>query len=670
MTRARLGALVLLALLVALGPSVGPAAARPDVPAVAGQTDPATAALDLVARSRWVPAEGTIEIDFTVSGDTEGAVLQLRVHGAVDSVEELERSLDEDVGRVLYRTLEFPVAFLPEQPDGSRRMHVAVSPTRADEATVRLPQPGVYPVSVVLEDGSGDRLDTIRTPVVRLGTDDDPLTAPDLALVLDVATEPSIEVDGRRDLTDAELDRLDRLAALLDGRAVGSPGTPLDATIAPSPDTVDALTSSADPRAARVLDALATTEGDRTVIGAPYVPLDVSALTEAGLDEFVDPVLETGRAVLADRIGRELDTTTWEVAGGIDASGAALLARLGFRHLLVDAADEAVEASPATERALIDAGPVTVPSIRPLEAVLVDTATSAALTARAVDRVDAGHIALAELIVRDAGNGSTVVVRADDAPEGSVLAALVPLVSDPTSPVTAGPLDPTTLVSGGDEPESPETVVPALEGGDADLSSGLTAIAGDVHQLAAAVDTFATLVGSESARADGLRLQLATSIARGIDTDRRVGLVESVRTAVDVGFDSVTLTGQTDLNLTSRSGTLPIMIRNDNEFPVRVVLRISSERLTFREGDRFEVDVTDEIARVDVPVDARATGSVPTFVQILTPDEQVVLDSRRLDVRSTAVSGVGLLLSAGALAVLVIWWARTWHRNRGDRRRA
>jgi hypothetical protein len=180
------------------------------------------------------------------------------------------------------------------------------------------------------------------------------------------------------------------------------------------------------------------------------------------------------------------------------------------------------------------------------------------------------------------------------------------------------------------------------------------------------VETFAGLVGAESARAGDLRLQLATSLAAGLDADRRSRLVDSVAATVETTFDGISIAGQTDLNLTARRGTLPLVIRNENPFPVEVVLRIRSERLRFPEGDRFELLVEDEVLRFDVPVGARATGSVPTFVEVLAPNERVTLDSRTLDVRSTAVSGVGLAISLGALLVLVVWWVRTWRRAHRD----
>ncbi|MDE0803532.1 MAG: DUF6049 family protein, partial [Acidimicrobiales bacterium] len=134
--------------------------------------------------------------------------------------------------------------------------------------------------------------------------------------------------------------------------------------------------------------------------------------------------------------------------------------------------------------------------------------------------------------------------------------------------------------------------------------------------------------------------------------------------AVATGLGSLSLTGQTDLNLTSRTGSLPIAVQNDGTEPVRVMIRIRSDRLRFPDGEEFQVVAGPDITRIDVPVEALATGSVPTFVEIRTPDGEVLLDERQLNVRSTAVSGVGLALSLGALAVLAVWWVRTWRRGR------
>ena len=655
MIRRALGLAVAAALLVASG---SPVAARP------GRQDDTARGIALASRSPWVAAEGTLRIDLATTGAVDPFMVQLRVHRAVDSMEDLQESVDGNPGPTLYRMPELPVGFLSSQPDGSRRLELAVSDTESAPFTLRLGRPGIYPVTIELEDEAGEVIDSISTPLVRLGTPDDPLPAPDLALLVRLTAAPSIGPEGRRRLDDDELERLQRLAGLLDATGPDD-GPTAGLTIAASPDTLDALAASDDPRAATVLDALGRTGDHRTALALPYVPLDVAALDDAGLEAFIPPLHAAGVDVLADRLGPELDRTVWDPGAGIDDASADLLADLGVQHALVDAAPPAASGSPAAERALVDAGPLELPAIDPLDAIVVDTATAKALAQRATDRPDAAHLALAELILRDDGAGSTVALAVDDLAEDSVLARLLPLLADPSSPVDVGPVVPSAFADGDalgrDDPEAPELELDPTSG--SVDRSGLREVAETVGNAWVAVDIFDRLVGAESARASELRLRIATSLARGLDRSRRAAILETVAETTRATFDGVTLAGQTDVNLTSRRGTLPLIVRNDNPFPVKVVVRVRSERLRFPQGDRFEIDVAEELVRVDVPVESRATGSVPTFVEVLTPDEGLVLDERRLDVRSTAVSGVGLAISLGALVVLLVWWVRTWRRS-------
>jgi hypothetical protein len=56
-------------------------------------------------------------------------------------------------------------------------------------------------------------------------------------------------------------------------------------------------------------------------------------------------------------------------------------------------------------------------------------------------------------------------------------------------------------------------------------------------------------------------------------------------------------------------------------------------------------------------------------VTVSSPDDTLVLDRSTFDIRSTAISGVGLLLSVGAGLFLAIWWGRHWRRTSRARRK-
>jgi hypothetical protein len=118
------------------------------------------------------------------------------------------------------------------------------------------------------------------------------------------------------------------------------------------------------------------------------------------------------------------------------------------------------------------------------------------------------------------------------------------------------------------------------------------------------------------------------------------------------------------LTLAARDGTVPLTIRNDSGEPLHVTVRLRSQKLDFPEGDTIDQVLTEATTRIDIPVRARASGAFPLRVDITTPDGQQSLSMTRYTVRSTAISGVGLVISVGAGLFLVVWWARHWRRTR------
>ena len=57
-------------------------------------------------------------------------------------------------------------------------------------------------------------------------------------------------------------------------------------------------------------------------------------------------------------------------------------------------------------------------------------------------------------------------------------------------------------------------------------------------------------------------------------------------------------------------------------------------------------------------------GLDPADVTVTSPDGSLTLAEVDYSIRSTAVAGVGIVLSAGAALFLMVWWARHWHRTR------
>jgi hypothetical protein len=82
-----------------------------------------------------------------------------------------------------------------------------------------------------------------------------------------------------------------------------------------------------------------------------------------------------------------------------------------------------------------------------------------------------------------------------------------------------------------------------------------------------------------------------------------------------------------------------------------------------------EVTLAQETTRVPLNVRTRASGDSPLDITVSAPDGHVVIGRTRITVRSTAFSGVGIVLSVGAGTFLAVWWLRHAVTTRRERRR-
>jgi hypothetical protein len=112
-----------------------------------------------------------------------------------------------------------------------------------------------------------------------------------------------------------------------------------------------------------------------------------------------------------------------------------------------------------------------------------------------------------------------------------------------------------------------------------------------------------------------------------------------------------------------------------------VELRLSSQRLIFHlfvpsdgkcriptpTSEVCDLILTTQNTTLKVPVETRSSGVFPLDVSLYTTDGSQQLAYNRDTVRSTAVSGVGVVLIAVAIASLALWWARDLRHGRRAR---
>jgi hypothetical protein len=161
---------------------------------------------------------------------------------------------------------------------------------------------------------------------------------------------------------------------------------------------------------------------------------------------------------------------------------------------------------------------------------------------------------------------------------------------------------------------------------------------------------------------------LLASEARGLGGGERSAYVAAVRALVRDDVSAISTDPRLTVTLTARDGTIPLTLRNDSGRPLTVLVSLDSEQLEFADGESLVIALEDDTTRIDLRVRTLASGAFPLDIEITSPDGGIDIAQARYTVRSTAVSGVGLVLSIGALVFLAVWWARHWRSVRRSRR--
>ena len=118
------------------------------------------------------------------------------------------------------------------------------------------------------------------------------------------------------------------------------------------------------------------------------------------------------------------------------------------------------------------------------------------------------------------------------------------------------------------------------------------------------------------------------------------------------------------ITLTSRSGEIPLTFRNETGSPVRLRVALSSDKLSFPQGSVLELELPPKSSTWRVAVETRTSGTFPISLEVTSIDGVLPISQRRLEVRSTFVSTVGIVLMVSAVVFLAVWWGLDLRRRR------
>ncbi|MGH9277913.1 MAG: DUF6049 family protein [Acidimicrobiales bacterium] len=617
----------------------------------------------LVSQSTTVGTGGDFMLRLRIlkAGLPATAEVAVTVYRAIQSRSDFEATLQDRISRsaVAAPSVSSVTGLNPDaNGEGSVRIAVrdpglAPEPGRIDLGA----DVNVFPVRVELRERAGTPLERFVTHLVYLpGTRTGPKLA--MSLVFPVQAGPGLPPDGER-----EVPGLDELASSIQALEAARN---LPFAMEPSPETVQSLAASGEDRGSKAVEALRRLATDHAVIGSTYVPLSLPSLLAPGLGDELTAQLAHGTLVLGDTLGARPDARTWIERRPLDPESVDELVRRGVeRFVSLDAVLDAVPDLDLTlSRPFVLAG-----REEDLPAAAADAGLAAHFNKEPDQVLQAQHLLadLAVLWLDEPGSDRRGVIaipppewRANRAFMDTLAAGLAAHpVAEATSLDTVFSVEPATTFRGTTLVRHPAKE-PLAEMGE---------VVAELRAARKRLVSLGTVLDGSTPGSTLLEERLLTAESALVDGARaRHAYVAAVEAGISDFLGSIEMPRNRSITLTARQGQIPVTFQNRTGTPAKVVVTVESDKLEFPGGDTRPIELARRNTTERFPVLARTSGAFPLRITLHSPDGNLVIDQARLTVRSTAASRVSLVVSAGAVAFLAIWWGRHVLRGRRAKR--
>jgi hypothetical protein len=681
----------------------------PALPTGSARAATGLAPVSLLAQTPWVEKSGVFQLRLAIPGGVPaGDHLEAQAYTRLTTRTDFDQALNgQPKGFIWYSTGPLALPRLQSDPAGGVDVSIPVNQAAPASSTIPIFNAtigsGVYPIQVGLYNQNGLPVDEPLTTFLVYATG--PPSATNLprlsvALVIPVHTAPTVKSGGQVGApTASEATRLSTLADEVNS------ATRLSVNLDITPQTLSALTNgnAADQATASAL-ASAVIGGPDAALPSPYVRVSISDMEASGLGAEVDQQFKAGAQTLARSFGSAPDRSTWVVNGPIDATTVSTLVGAGATRLIVPDSELSTLPSSVTETTFARPTSLSVPGSPALTVYGADTQITADFVRREPPVLAANQL-LAELAMiqlETPGITRGVVAlpppgwSADPTFVSTLLAGLQghPLLASvsvsslfkqvSTAPIVrqlaSTPSGSNNASSGSPSAPSTSIVTPSPVSSPATTPS-LSAYAGQIRTARRQASATAAILPTNVALAAGLQQQVLVSESIDITGADRQALLGSVAETSGRVFDQVILPGSSSITLTSTKAQIPLTILLKRSLKVHVQLQLSSQRLLFQPfappngvctvptptSEMCQLVLTSQNTTLKIPVQTRSSGVFPLDVALASPDGSVVLARDLTTVRSTAISGVGVVVIVLAVVSLAVWWVRDLRRGRRPR---
>jgi hypothetical protein len=450
-------------------------------------------------------------------------------------------------------------------------------------------------------------------------------------------------------------------------------------TLAVSPRTAVALGAGRTRAGARALGQLTGLTGDE-VLSEPYVPVNLAALSEAGIAGEIQAQLARGTQLL-HQAGLHPESGLWvDTASSFSQGDAGNLASglqvAGANHLVLNDGDLASAGSSSLTFAqpfALDLGSGTDPT-----AIASDSSLDTLFTSSPGDPVLGAEQLLSGLSFVHFENTFEPDARGVVVAPPSGWRASGAFMDTLLSGLTQNPaLMPQTLtalmnqVPAGGNREPSTRRLQAGPAGHGISRAAAQRIAVGRQQLSSWCCGANAAVTAQPASLTGLGDLLLSTESQRLSAAGRAAALNAYDRAFAGETGKITLATERTVTFTSQRAPIPITVLSSAPYPVRVVVTLNSDKFTFPDGNTQPLTLDRPTTSVRVTAQARTSGDrLPIDVTLHTPDGQLLIAHTVLTVQSTEISFVGVALTVLAGAVLLVWWVRTWRRARRARLRA
>lgn len=578
--------------------------------------------MQIVRQSSTTQVGQSFELDLQLPGVvTTGDQITVTIHEPVkNEAQFLESTVGENLGGVL-TSLGFDLTKL--EPDAWGLTTIKLPITDSGAHGIRIARPGVYPISIEMRTANQELIGKVATHLIRMG--DVPSRKLRLAVVADLHT--SI---GHSNSRPASI-----------GEWLGVFGSHLSIPVSVTLHPISVSDDSSSTASAKA------SSPNLEVVRNSFAPINEASLVAAGLTTEVSSLLEMGSEHLA-QFGALAPTTFWVGHGSADETQLDVRWDRGVRDVVVNAAS--LSPIPAKN----PRGPVELlTNSSTLRGLVIDDLAPAQLhdtPSSAAHRL-LSHIATIALTDQSNPIMTVALGSSERGPEFAdvFLAGIQNL--NWLAPIPASAAINTSFLVQDSQPQQFRLRT---------RLSSTTQDFTDYREALRHLDALRSMVRDEDAKNyDRLSGELLLSLSSDVSQLERRDLWGSIIDLVRLETSLVDIPPDESIQLTSQKASVPFSFQNRAAVPLRVELRIISERLTvedFDDGESTTLVLDPGVTTHRFRLRALGSGSFPISIELHSPNGGLMIGRAQAALRATTPTGVGLGLTIGAAVFLACWW--------------